>query len=252
MLFYSALLLKMRCINQQNSRKFEAKDNKMKFNPNVLKTIFCALILFFYVSSNAQSLPYWQEVQAFKKMDSISMPSQYKTLFIGSSSFTLWKTLEQDLPEYAPLNRGFGGSTLLDVIRYRKDIIDKYNPERIVIYCGENDVASSDTVTAKVVFDRFKVLYQHLRGKFPKIDIYFVSLKPSPSRWSMRERMMDANAYIERFCKKEKHTYFISIWKQMLENSKPIPSIFKEDSLHMNAKGYEIWIKAIRKEIKPS
>lgn len=207
-------------------------------------------MLFFYAIGGAQNPPYWKEVQAFKKRDSVAMPSNYKTLFIGSSSFTLWKTLEQDLPEYAPLNRAFGGSTLLDVIRYRKDIIEKYNPERIVIYCGENDVASSDTITAKIVFDRFKVLYQYIREKFPTIDIYYVSLKPSPSRWSMRERMMDANAQIERFCKKRKHTYFISIWSQMLENSKPIPSIFKEDSLHMNAKGYEIWIKEIRKKIK--
>ena len=75
-------------------------------------------------------LPFWKEVQAFKKQDSIAMPLHYKTLFIGSSSFTKWKTLEQDLPEYAPLNRAFGGSTLLDVIRYRKDVFEKYNPEK--------------------------------------------------------------------------------------------------------------------------
>jgi len=124
------------------------------------------------------------------------MPAHYKTLFIGSSSFTYWKTVEQDLPEYAPLNRAFGGSTLLDLMFYRKDIIDKYNPEKIIIYCGENDVASSDSVSGKVVFDRFKVLYQHIREKFPKINIYYISLKPSPLRWSMRERMRDANTQI--------------------------------------------------------
>jgi lysophospholipase L1-like esterase len=222
----------------------------MKFNLKFLKVIFCIQLLFFYTIGNAQNPPYWKEVQAFKIQDSIAKPSHYKTLFIGSSSFTLWKTLEQDLPEYAPLNRAFGGSTLLDVIRYRKDVVDTYNPQRIVIYCGENDVASSDTVTGKVVFERFKILYQYIREKSPKIDIYFVSLKPSPSRWSMRERMMDANTQIEAFCTKQKHAYFISIWNQMLENSKPIPSIFKEDSLHMNAKGYEIWIKEIRKKVE--
>lgn len=222
----------------------------MKFNLKLLKAIICIHMLLFFAVGEAQNTPYWKEVQTFKKQDSIAIPSHYKTLFIGSSSFTLWKTLGQDLPEYAPLNRAFGGSTLLDVIRYREDIINKYNPERIVIYCGENDVASSDTITGKIVFERFKVLYQHIRGKFPKIDVYFVSLKPSPSRWNMRQGMMDANVQIKKFCKKQKHTYFINIWNQMLENSMPIPSIFMEDRLHMNAKGYEIWIKEIRKEIK--
>jgi len=222
----------------------------MKFNLKIFKAIVCIQTLFFIANISAQNPPFWKEVQAFKKKDSISMPSQYKTLFIGSSSFTLWKTLEQDLPEYAPLNRAFGGSTLLDVIRYRKDIIDKYNPQRIVIYCGENDVASSDAVTGKIVFERFKVLYQYIRDKFPKIDVYYVSLKPSPSRWRMRERMIDANTQIERFCKKQKHTYFISIWSEMLVKSKPNPYLFIEDSLHMNAKGYEIWMKEIRKKVK--
>lgn len=222
----------------------------MKFNLKFFKAIICVQMLFFYTIGQAQNPPYWNDIQAFEKMDSIAMPMHYKTLFIGSSSFTKWKTLEQDLPEYAPLNRAFGGSTLLDLIRYREDIINKYSPERIVIYCGENDVASSETVTGKVVLERFKVLHQHIREKFPKIDIYYVSLKPCPLRWSIRQRMIDGNTQIEGFCKKQKHTYFISIWDQMLENSEPIPSIFMEDSLHMNAKGYEIWIKEIRKKIK--
>jgi len=222
----------------------------MKFNLKILKVIICVQMLFVVASVSAQNQPFWNDVQAFKKQDSIAMPMHYKTLFIGSSSFTYWKTLGQDLPEYAPLNRAFGGSRLLDVIYYRAAIFEKYNPEQIVIYCGENDVASSDTVTGKIVFDRFVTLYKHIREKFPKINVYYVSLKPSPLRWSMRDRMMDANARIEYFCKKQKHTYFISIWNQMLENSKPNPSIFKEDSLHMNSKGYEIWIKEIRKKVK--
>ena len=222
----------------------------MKFNLKFLKAIVCIQMLFFYTIGEAQNPPFWNDIQAFKKQDSIVMPTHYKTLFIGSSSFTKWKTLEQDLPEYAPLNRAFGGSTLLDLIRYREDVINKYNPERIVIYCGENDIASSDSVTGKVVLERFKVLYQHIREKFPKIDIYFVSLKPCPLRWNIRQRMIDGNTQIEEFCKKQKQTYFISIWDQMLENLEPIPSIFMEDRLHMNAKGYEIWIKEIRKKIR--
>lgn len=207
-------------------------------------------MLFSVVNASAQNLPFYNDIQAFKKQDSMAMPMYYKTLFIGSSSFTKWKTLAKDLPEYAPLNRAFGGSTLPDLIRYRKDIIEKYRPERIVIYCGENDVASSDSITGSIVLDRFKVLYKHIREKFPKINVYYISLKPCPLRWKMRARMMDANSQIEQFCIKQKRTYFISIWDQMLLNSKPNPSLFIDDSLHMNSKGYAIWMKEIRKKIK--
>lgn len=215
-----------------------------------LKRLFFIPLLFIFANISAQNLPYWNDVQAFKKQDSIEMPTHYNTLFIGSSSFTKWKTLREDLPEYTPLNRGFGGSTLVDLIRYQKDVIDKYSPEKIVIYCGENDVATSESITGKIVLDRFKSLYQHIREKFPQIPVYYISLKPSPLRWDMRERMMDANKQIEAYCKNQKNTYFISIWKQMLVNKKPNPSIFIEDSLHMNHKGYEIWMKEIRKKVK--
>lgn len=222
----------------------------MKFNPKLFKVIICIQMLFLTVNVSAQKPPFWDDIQAFKKQDSIALPTNYKTLFIGSSSFTKWITLGQDLPEYAPLNRAFGGSTLLDVIRYRKDIVEKYNPKRIVIYCGENDIASSDAITGKTVLERFRVLYQHIRKKFPTTDVYFISLKPCPSRWSMRQRMLDSNYRIADFCKNQKHTYFISIWNQMLKNSKPNPSLFINDSLHMNIKGYEIWTKEIRRKIK--
>jgi len=222
----------------------------MNAKTKFLKTVLGILLLFLSANGNAQTLPYWNDIQSFKKQDSIAMPSQYKTLFIGSSSFTIWKTLNKDLPEYAPLNRAFGGSTLLDVIRYRKYVIDKYSPEKIIIYCGENDIASSDTVTGKIVLNRFKELHSHIREKFPTINIYYISIKPSPSRWSMRDRMIDANRQIKEFCKKQNHTYYISVWSQMLENAKPDPSLFREDSLHMNSKGYEIWIKEIRKRIR--
>ena len=224
--------------------------NKMKLNQKFSKVLFCILLFILFTNLKAQDLPFWNNIESFKKQDSIVFPTHYKTLFIGSSSFTFWKSIKKDLPEYEPLNRAFGGSTLLDVIRYRKDIIDKYNPERIVIYCGENDIASSDTITGTVVFDRFKLLYKHIRERFPTINIYYFSMKPSPSRWSMKERMLDGNRKIEKFCKKEKNVYFISIWDEMLLDSKPNPTLFIEDKLHMNSKGYEIWVQKIRKSIK--
>ena len=42
---------------------------------------------------------------------------------------------------------GFGGSTLVDVIRYSYHVILPYHPKQVVIYCGENDLAYAETVT---------------------------------------------------------------------------------------------------------
>ena len=190
--------------------------------------------------------PFWSDIQNFKKQDSISFPPKNAILFIGSSSFTMWKDVQNYFPGYTIINRGFGGSTLLDQIQYEADIIFPYHPKQIVIYCGENDLASSDTVTSAMVFERFKELFQMIREKFTDLPVAYVSMKPSPSRRHLFSKMREGNKLIKDFLATQKNTAFIDVHQQMLnETGEPIPELFLEDSLHMNPKGYAIWKKAI-------
>jgi lysophospholipase L1-like esterase len=132
-------------------------------------------------------------------------------------------------------------------LRYEEDVIFKYDPKQIVIYCGDNDVASSDTITATTVLNRFKNLFSEIRAVYPKVPVAFVSIKPSPSRWQLKDKAIAANNMIEKFLKKEKNAQFIDVWNPMLgQDGKPMSDIFIEDNLHMNAKGYAIWQKIIQ------
>jgi lysophospholipase L1-like esterase len=218
-----------------------------------MKKYLKKIILFFLLASVArdiQAQPFADEIAAFKKKDSISFPPKHAILFVGSSSFRKWTDVQDYFPGYTIINRGFGGSTLPDVIRYEKEIIFPYQPGQIVIYCGENDVAASDTVTGIIVFERFKQLFKDIRAKLPNVPLAFISLKPSPSRWSMRDRMMAANKLIKDYLQKEKNAVFISVWDSMLsKNGKPAKDIFLDDNLHMNAKGYAIWKKLIKSHL---
>ena len=192
--------------------------------------------------------PFWEDVQAFKKQDSIQKPVQHSILFVGSSSFTKWTDVQDYFPGYVIINRGFGGSTLLDQIRYVNTIVFPYHPRQIVIYCGENDLAASEKVTGEMVYTRFVTLFNLIRKKLPGIPIVFISLKPSPSRWQLRQKMITANDKIQSFLRTQKKTVFLDVYHKMLgSNGSPLKEIFLDDSLHMNAKGYAIW----QKEIKP-
>ena len=216
----------------------------------MIKSRFVLLLLLFASLLNAQQQKpaFWEDIQAFKKEDSIHKPVSHAILFIGSSSFTKWTDVSDYFPGYKIINRGFGGSTLLDQIRYVNDDVFPYHPRQIVIYCGENDVASSDKVTAQMVYDRFVHLFQLIRKKLPDVPIVFISLKPSPSRWQMRQRMITANDKIKAFLATKKATTFIDVYHKMLnEEGRPIKEIYLADSLHMNAKGYTIW----QNELKP-
>lgn len=202
-------------------------------------------LLFFIVTVRAQT-PFFSDIQHFKKLDSTQLPPKNAILFVGSSSFTKWMDVQDYFPLYPIINRGFGGSSLPDVIRYANDIIFPYQPKQIVIYCGENDIASSDTISSKIVFERFKQLFVLIRTHLPGVSIAFVSMKPSPSREKFWQVIKAGNALIKKYLHKQKHAAFINVYPAMFNADGTIMNdIFIEDNLHMNSKGYAIWQKII-------
>lgn len=213
-----------------------------------MKRIFIILFFVFLVIpvANAQQWPFFDEVQAYRKQDSISVPPRNAILFIGSSSFRLWKNMQDDFPGYTIINRGLGGSSLPDIIHYADEMIFAYKPKQIIIYCGDNDLAASDTVTAETVVKRFGDLFELIRNRKPGIPVVYVSIKPSPSRERLLPAMMLANKTIKEFLKTKPHTAFADVFSEMMSSDGKIRTdIFLEDKLHMNAKGYAIWIKTI-------
>lgn len=209
--------------------------------------LFVCLLLQISLSSFAQNKPFESEIKAFAKSDSTVAPLQGKIVFVGSSSFAKWKDINQYFPGYPIINRGFGGSNLLDVILYVNETITKYNPKQVVIYCGENDLASSDTVSPEIVLDRFSVLFNLIRKQLGnKSNITFISIKPSVSRWRLENKIIEANILIANFIAKQKNANYINIHNAMLlGDGSVMKDIFIADNLHMNAKGYAIWQKII-------
>lgn len=194
-----------------------------------------------------QAAPFTKEIESFKRVDSINPPPSNAILFVGSSSFKGWTNIQSYFPGYTIINRGFGGSSLTDVIRYAPDIIIPYQPKQVVIYCGENDFTAVG-VTAEIVYDRFTTLFEIIRAGLPKAHVLFVSLKPSPSRSKYIPEMVKANAMIKNYLKQYRRTGYVDVFsKMLLADGTPMPDIFKADKLHMTEAGYVIW----QKEIKP-
>ncbi|HEY4935090.1 MAG TPA: GDSL-type esterase/lipase family protein [Puia sp.] len=210
----------------------------------ILKSLLLVSSIFFTSHCIAQSFA--GEIQEFKKQDNINPPPSNAILFVGSSSFKKWTDVSSYFPGYTIINRGFGGSSLPDVIRYAPDIIYPYHPKQVVIYCGDNDLAFSDAVTADTVFERFRILFELIRTNLPGENILFVSIKPSPSRARLKEKMEQANLLIKTYISLQQYAAFVDVYQKMLNpDGTVMTDIFLEDNLHMNAKGYTIWQKII-------
>ncbi|MDR6563054.1 MULTISPECIES: GDSL-type esterase/lipase family protein [unclassified Arcicella] len=186
------------------------------------------------------------EIKAFEKSDSISMPAPKQILLVGSSSLRLWTTYKEDLTGYAVINRGFGGSVMSDANEYFDRIVAKYQPKHILVYEGDNDLASGKS--PETVFEDFKIFVEKAKKQLPKATIAYISIRPSIARVKIVDQQKKANQLIEDYCKTTKKLHFIDVQKHYyLPNGELMQDVFVADNLHLNAKGYQIWTAAIRK-----
>jgi lysophospholipase L1-like esterase len=198
-----------------------------------------------------KALPFASDIAAFKAHDQESPPARDQDLFIGSSSFTRWTDVQDYFPSHQILNRAFGGSTLLDEIRYVGDVVFPYEPKQVVIYCGENDFAADPKLAPRVVYGRFVRLFGLIRHQLPTTPIAYVSMKPSPSRWGLAAKFIAANTEIREFLAGRPNTAYIDVWPVMLnDQGQPKPEIYVADKLHMNATGYKLWAPLIEPVLK--
>jgi len=72
------------------------------------KGILIVAFLLYGLSVLAQTPRFKKDIDAFLSADSLQFPSKGQLLFVGSSSFTYWKDIQDYFPGYSILNRGFG------------------------------------------------------------------------------------------------------------------------------------------------
>lgn len=192
------------------------------------------------------------EIIAYEDCDRKNPPSEGQTVFMGSSTFTRWKTLGKDLSKLHPVNRGFGGSTIAEINNYEKRLIANLHPSRIVFYAGTNDIAEGHT--AQQVCDDFKIFVRKAQEDAPGADIYFISMSVAPSRIAMQDVFDSGNQLIAEFIKTDPKLHFIDVRPAMRDRDNRLKaSYFGPDNLHMTRAGYKVWIPIIEKalSIKP-
>lgn len=168
-----------------------------------------------------------------------------KTIFYGSSSIRLWSDLYEDFKSLHPINLGFGGSTLAACVWFFDRILPVYRPERIVFYAGDNDLG--DGRHPEEVFIFFQQLAGQVRTRFPRTSFYFISVKPSPSRWNIIDSIYYTNTLIKDAVEKQGLPFhYVSIVESMLDKTgHPVKDLFLEDGLHLSDKGYQVWKKVV-------
>ena len=185
---------------------------------------------------------YESEVQALERATQSRVNGNRPPVFYGSSSIRLWDTLAEDFDPRV-LNLGFGGSTLQACDHFFARLVPPVHPRSLLLYAGDNDLADGRRV--EEVLGYFRSLANKV-ASLSSVPFGFVSVKPSPARFPIIDRIRQLNRQIRQDIESRPSGYYVDVFPAMLDQSgEPRPEFFLEDGLHLNRTGYRLWSRLL-------
>lgn len=166
-------------------------------------------------------------------------------LFLGSSTIASWGDLASHFPQFKTTNQGIGGSTYRSLSKRAYNVVRENPSDKIVIYAGDNDVSLVYRRSAQRIVQDFIETIEQIRMASPNIEIYVVSVKPSPLRRYARRKIEQVNEGLNISAENLDGVYFVDIYSLMLAPSGQLNRSLYRDGLHMTLSGYKLWAKAL-------
>ncbi len=181
----------------------------------------------------------WYEDEVRALVESSRGCLNHPPVFYGSSSIRLWETLAEDVGP-GVLNLGFGGSTVQACDYFFARLVPPVHPRSLLLYAGDNDLG--DGRSAKEILSWFRSLADKAAAALGPIPFGFVSVKPSPARYAIIDRIRRVNDLVRREIESRASGYYVDVFSEMLDRSgKPCAEYFLDDGLHLSREGYRLW-----------
>jgi lysophospholipase L1-like esterase len=193
----------------------------------------------------------WEkEVAAYEKADRENPPPKGGVLFVGSSTIRLWKTLAEDYPDHKVINRGFGGTEIVDSTHFADRLIFPHEPKQILFRAGGNDIHAG-RVPSEVAMD-FAEFVRVVHERLPKTEILFIGWNPAPSRWGETDKLRELNRLVRQMALEMPRVGYIDAFDVSLDDAgNARPELFVKDKLHFSPEGYKVLAERVRPYLTP-
>ncbi len=188
----------------------------------------------------------WEkEVAAYEKADRQKPPPKGGILFIGSSTIRLWKTLAEDYPDAKVINRGFGGTEIVDSTHFADRLIFPHEPRQIFLRAGGNDIHAGRT--PEQVASDFSEFVRVVHARLPRTEILYIAVSPAPARWGETDKYRELNRLIRKMALDMPRVGFVDAFDISLSpDGRAVPELFVKDRLHFSPEGYKLLADRVR------
>jgi len=193
-----------------------------------------------------ENLRWEADIQVIDSLNAVEYSDENTLLVTGSSSVRLWDSIQTDLAPYQVMQRGYGGSKLSDYNLYADRIIKPQQFKAIVVFVANDIHGGENDRTPREMFQLYQTLVQKIRDRNPDTPVFWIETTPTPSRWNVNPKARKANKWIRDWSSESEDLHFISTFDAyMTPELLPDSTYFREDMLHLNQKGYQLWAEII-------
>jgi len=226
----------------------------MKIRPSNSAIPFFAFLILWFTSSallaqttDDPEIAKWES--EISHLESVKTPDSGKViLFEGSSSIRLWDSIMSDMKPYTACALGYGGAKLTDFVFYCDRINHNRHAAAIAVFIANDITGDKTDKSPEEVVKLFRQAMKKITRIYPHTPVFWIEVTPTPSRWNVWPLINEAQQKIEQICQHKKYLYFISTADVFLRSGKPDASLFREDMLHLNQKGYQLWANTIKQQ----
>lgn len=208
----------------------------------ILVSIMCVFLLVIYFK--------YPKIK-YKTVNKVVMDENI--VFVGDS-ITYMYDLNKYYDGYNVVNNGIDGEFTWGVLDDLKDRIYKYNPSKVVLLIGTNDIYKNKSVDE--ISDNVDKIIKGIKTNRTYAEIYLVSLLPvnrtsddiinlNMVKNRTNEMIMEINNKYQEIAKKYNITY-IDLYSKLIDDDGNLKLDYTKEGLHLNDKGYKVITRVIK------
>ena len=171
-------------------------------------------------------------------------------LFLGDS-ITDFYDLEKYYEGLPVVNSGISGNTTEDILNDMKGRVYDYNPSKVFLLIGTNDLIHD--ISVDDIVSNIEKIIDEINSNKPQTQIYVESVYPVNDNLDEdmvdvrnNDDIMEINEEIKKYCDDNGYTY-INMYDKLLDDDGNFNEEYTDDGLHPNSKGYEVITEEIKK-----
>ena len=168
-------------------------------------------------------------------------------VFLGDS-ITEYYDLDEYYPDIPVVNSGYAGYATNDIIDNLNEYVYQYNPSKVFVLIGTNDIEEDGTVDG--IVSNIEVIIDGIKKNRPYCKIYLQSIYPVDKAGKRDNKTISKiNAKLEELSL-EKDIVYIDVYSQLVDDDDILKSEYTTDGLHISDAGYKKITSILKKYIE--